>query len=172
MAIRRRTPLVRAKSDRRTVWFNFSVGATTLVASSQVLLASLNAQALGFRPFTIVRTRVLMQIESDQSAASEATNGAYGAIIVSDEAVAAGSASIPGPTSDTDAPWFVWQPWINSFLLGDGTGFVEPAGYTVVIDSKSMRKVGLNQDVAIMAQEAGGVGAIITARGRMLIKLH
>ena len=160
-----------ARSDRKPVWLGLQF-ATTAIGTSNALIGSLNAAALALRPFTIVRTRAVIQFESDQVAASETARGAFGIIVVSDQAVAAGAASIPNPFADTDAQFFVWEGLVNSFVLGDATGFTEPSGTSLVVDSKAMRKVGLNEDIAVMAVVATAAGINLTVAGRMLIKLH
>ena len=59
----------------------------------------------------------------------------------------------------------------GSFLLGDATGFVEPAGQSVSIDSKAMRKVNDGEDL-VLTFETGGAGMQFILGGRLLIKEH
>ena len=118
-----RTPL-RQGQRRQNVWIGVDLGPTVVPASAKVLLGLLDAAALGLRPFTIIRTRLFIHIESDQTAASEVSQGVFGEIVVSDQAVAAGAASVPGPVTNPDAPFIVYEPFVNSFLFGDGTGFL------------------------------------------------
>ena len=166
-----RTPL-RQGQRRVADWFGVSLGPTSLPASAKVLMGTLNAAALDVRPFTIVRTRVTMFVESDQSVASEITRGVLGLIIVSDQAVAAGSASVPGPVTNSDAPFFVYEPFVNSFSFATASGFVEPAGTIVQIDSKAMRKVSSGENLAIILENATALGAIVSLQGRFLVKMH
>ncbi len=161
------------KSDRQTQWIGVDISLVTVAANTKVLAGVLNAGALALRPFTVVRSRLLFQLESDQTAASEVTRGAIGAIVVSEQATAAGAGSIPGPHQEADSSgWFVWEPFINSFLFLDATSFNEPNGYMKVVDSKAMRKVGPNEDVAIMFEVQGTPAVVISMQGRMLLKLH
>ena len=171
MAVRRRSNLVRAKSDRQSVWFAVDVSAG-IAAGAATQVATLSAAALLFRPFTVVRTRLLINWQSDQAIANETPVGALGMIVVSNEAASAGLASIPDPVADQDSPFFVWQAMISSFLFASGVGFTEPTGLDYVVDSKAMRKVGTNEDVSIMVEEIVNVGANIRVLGRMLVKLH
>ena len=170
----RRTHVVTrgGKSDRQSVWIGITLLQVALVAGSKTMVLSLNAAALAARPFTIIRTRFLLQYTSDQLAASEAPQANFGIIVVSDQAVAAGAASVPGPTTNTDAPWFVHEGLIADFIFGDGTGFHTAGGYVTKVDSKAMRKVGQNEDVAFMVEQRAALGAIIALQGRMLVKLH
>ena len=51
-------------------------------------------------------------------------------------------------------------------------GFNESVGSAYDIDSKAMRKVGPNEDVALMIEEVNAFGAVVQTTGRMLVKLH
>ena len=81
---------------------------STLAVSSKVLV-------VGFVPataidLTVLRTVGVLAIASDQSAATEEQIGAFGMIMVSDTAFAAGAASIPSPVADAENDgWFVFQ---------------------------------------------------------------
>ena len=167
----RRSRFVRPPKSTKT-WLQVDLAPQAVAGSATVLLSSLNAAALAFRPFTILRTRALLRVESDQLSASEASRGAMGMIVVSDQAVAAGTASIPKPTTQADAKFFVWEPWINSFLLASAVGFTENGGERIVVDSKAMRKVAINEDVAIQCSNSSANGVLATLEGRILIQLH
>ncbi len=154
------------------MWVGNNISTTNLPAVSNVLVALFSALALGLRPFTILRTRVLIQYRSDQQVATELAFGQYGEIIVQDEAVAAGVASIPDPSSQPDASWYVHQSCFADFVFADATGFDANGGAQYVIDSKAMRKVGINEDSATVFAQVSGVGAQLTVQGRILIQLH
>jgi len=171
MAVPRRRSGFVASRRRTTQWFGIDLSAT-IVADASTQIGSLNAAALLARPFTVMRTRLWYHVESDQTAASEVATGALGMIVANDQAVAAGSGSIPDPVASSDAPFFVWEPFTNSFILGDATGFVEPGGTDIVVDSKAMRKVGANEDVSVIIEETNGVGINVFLTGRMLVALH
>ena len=40
------------------------------------------------------------------------------------------------------------------------------------VDSKAMRKVGLDDDVALVLQQRAAIGVILAVEGRFLVKLH
>ncbi len=66
---------------------------------------------------TILRTVGVLSIRSDQIAAPEEQVGAFGMIKVTDLAIAAGAASIPGPVTDIgDDGWFVHVPFAQARL--------------------------------------------------------
>ncbi len=162
-------------APKTRVWIGTGVGSTTVVASAIQVVGSLNAAALLLRPFTILRTRMIVLWESDQSTSSERPQGDLGLIVVTDTATSIGSTAIPDPSSvdgDANADWFVHQPMVVSHLLKTAVGYTSPTGQHYTVDSKAMRKVGPQDDIAIMVSETGGVGAILVTRGRMLIQLH
>ena len=168
---RRPVVLARDRSKRGNVWIGITI-ESTVGGAAKTLLASLNAAALLLRPFTVVRTRGILSIRSDQVAVTETARGALGLIVASDEAIAAGAASVPGTVSNPTAPWFVYEPWVHTILFATAAAFNSPASTSVVVDSKAMRKVGQNEDVGFTMELATAPGAIIVFQGRMLVKLH
>ena len=87
--------------------------------------------------------------------------------MVTDRAVAAGAASIPGPFTDGgDDGWFVHEGITQTELSG-----VSPIS-SQVIDSKAMRKVEDGGEIAIMVENAAAVFAFqIIFQVRLLAKL-
>ena len=130
------------------------VGSTVdqgIIAGTKVLLASfiLSNPPLGE---TILRTRVRLFVRSDNETGTEEQVGAFGLVVVTDAALAAGAGSIPGPFTDGgDDGWFVHQSiWQGaSFATANGA-----TGYD--IDSKAMRKVEDGHSIAIMVENASG----------------
>ena len=118
---------------------------------------------------TILRTRVNLWVGSDQSAAVENQQGAFGLIVVTDRAVAAGAASIPGPATDGgDDGWFVHQAFNKR---GASTSFGVPAT-PLDVDSKAMRKVEDGGEIAIMVENIDALHNItVLVSVRLLAKL-
>ncbi len=58
-----------------------------------------------------------------------------------------------------------------SFVFGDGTGFVNDGVYQNV-DSKAMRKVGIDEDAVMVFENPSVAGIDFQFVGRQLIKLH
>ena len=162
---------------RETVWlfgtaFNQTLAATTTAA----LVLSLNAAALALRPFTVIRTRGILHISSDQSGASQDFGASYGEAIVSDQASAIGVTAVPTPTVDNGSDlWFVYEFLMGRFTFGSAASFIENT-ISRVVDSKAMRKVEDGQDlVAVVEGPGAGLtadGSIIRGFTRTLIKLH
>jgi len=159
---------------RETLWFGgieFSQALAT--AGTAVLVSTLNAAALALRPFTVIRTRGMLHIDTDNAAAAEHYSAAFGMAVVSDQAAAIGVTAVPTPVTDSGSNlWFVYD-WLfgshNSRTdVGQGT-----AGFVKEIDSKAMRKVESGSDLAVVI-ERGAITAGCTLSGfaRNLVKLH
>ncbi len=160
---------------RDLVWFTAVVGASSQAvgAASVVLTGTLNSAALALRPFTVMRTHLLLTAESDQIAATEDPFGSLGMIVVSEAAAAAGVASVPTPGTEPDASWIVWQGWQSSFVFLDATGTSSAAANQYEVDSKAMRKVGIDDQLIIVLENSHSTfGAEITYNGRVLVALH
>ena len=145
-------------------------GAATLVQS--ISEASLVAQ--GLQPSTVVRTRGHLFIQSDQSAAQEASFGAISFAVTSEPARAAGVGSVLTPLVDEDADqFFVYESW-QAFSGGPSTGalFSQPTS-VVDIDSKAQRKVSQGEAIVVVIEIGHSAhGAQMVLKFRMLFKLH
>ena len=161
-------------SWRQSLWFEFDAVSTTLAAAGNaVIQTSLNAAALALRPFTVVRTRGLIHLTSDQVVASEFQDVALGAIVLQEPAIAAGAGSVPTPVTEDASDWFVYERMMNDFLFFDATGVSVNDGRQRLVDSKAMRKVDLGMDIGVIVEASAlSDGAIVTTYLRMLIKLH
>jgi hypothetical protein len=110
--------------------------------------------------------------QSDQVAANEHFEGAVGFARVTQVAATAGAASIPGPV--TDAFWDGWYGWHGiqgEFSFITAVGYHPNGGYRIDFDSKAMRKVGPNDALVIVAENASAVtGFTIAYQGSDLMK--
>ena len=158
---------------RQMIWLAGTYLEDTLAsAGANTLVASLNAAALLLRPFTVVRTRGIVGIRSDQGAVSEVQQAAIGLIVVKDVAVVAGISSLPTPVTDDSSDWFTLQSMFNAIDVTSDIGrLLTYQQYE--IDSKAMRKVDQGDDLAIVAENTGNsAGTIVSSYFRILIKLH
>jgi len=113
-------------------------------------------------PQTIMRTRGMMSIIPDVTTADLSIVGAVGMGVVSQEAFAAGVASVPEPFTDADwGGWFVWRSFglRFNFETAIGVNFV-PANWQFEVDSKAMRRVTPNEVLVVVAESQGGAFAI------------
>ena len=159
---------VAIRSSRLTTWFQFPPSEAILTGGG-VVIGSLNAAALALRPFTIVRTRGMLALRSDQAAAIERQAAAFGIAVVSDQAVAVGVTAVPPPITELASN--LWL--LHQLIYADESNLTDRtrSGQFMSIDSKAMRKVEVGQDVVVVGEVAGiGGGAILTSGFRMLVK--
>ena len=161
------------RSRRLTSWLDLPFATTTLTAAGGTIVLSLTAEELSKRPFTIVRTHMMVHMTSDQIGADEQQFAAVGMCVVSDQAAAIGVTAVPTPVTDAASDlWFFHNNVAAEFAFVTGVGFDASAGETSQFDSKAMRKVNNDQDVLLIVELATGIssGLSITIGGRLLIK--
>jgi len=162
------------RQRRETSWLEVEPVSSTIGGTTAVITHVMSAAELAKRPFTIIRTHLVIRVISDQFAASEAQIVGVGACVVSDQAVAIGVTAVPTPMVDIESElWFLHQMVFNEFTFGSGVGFDSNAGTMVNIDSKAMRKVNDGeQAIFVVETDNLSAGAIIVVGGRVLIKEH
>jgi hypothetical protein len=169
-----RRPFRQRASPPNLEWSDVSDAQTTIAAGTKTLLFTLTPTV----PIdsTIVRMRFNILIRSDQSTTPEDIVGAMGVIVVSNDAAAAGAASLPGPTSDVSADWFVYQPFCQRFSFTTAIGRTQngTAGVQYAVDSKSKRILqGTDESLAFMIEpHSDSEGFITVQQGRMLSRVR
>ena len=166
--------LGRVGKDRLTVWFTWGISSTTsAAASAAVITNTLNAAALAFAPFTIIRTRGILHVSSDQTGALENYQVQMGFAVVSAQAVAIGVTAVPTPDTDRGSGlWFVYEEVYGRFTFISGVGALE-GGHTRYFDSKAMRKVDSgDQVISVLENSSLSNGTVSIMAGRMLIKTN
>ncbi len=124
-----------------TGWFQQAQGSATAIGNTVIAVFN-EAQ-------TLVRLRGYASATIDPSAAGDIIVISMGFILADDDAVAAGAASIPSPTNDTDGDW-IWHGWFPlhaEFSTGEGSDH----NVQMVIDSKAMRRVKPNEQLVMVA---------------------
>ena len=141
-------------------------------AASKVIIGSFLLQ----EPNDIVvqRTRGMLQVQTDVfSAAVEEQFGAFGMIIVSEDAFAVGASALPGPVTDGFQDWFLWMPICQTSNVASAIGYETNVGTRDVIDSKAQRVWTVGNRVAIIAENAHATHAFeVSIAMRLLIKLR
>ena len=138
------------------------------------LLTFLSAEALALRPFTIVRTRGLLYLGTDQVAGTENQAAIYGEIVVQDTAAAVGIGSVPTPLAEGGSDFHVYEPIASRVSLVTAASMFHD-GVSKEIDSKAMRKVDLGQTLLSVVETAptgASEGVNFRSFSRTLIKLH
>jgi len=157
---------------RQTLWLGSQTTlftTTTLGANQGRLDQSLTAEELGRRPFTIVRTRGTMFVQSDQVGALEEQFVSFGMAVVSDQAIDVGVSAVPDPYSDLESD--LWFLHVNGVKGMTGTSDLEGRLYN--FDSKAMRKVEDGQDIAVVIRNVSSAfGFDFFLQFRILIKTH
>jgi len=166
----------RRSPRRKSLWLDFAqvfTAKTNIPPSSAVLLSSLNAAALALRPFTIVRTRGRLWVDTDQVADTEEPFGALGFAVVSDQASAIGVTAVPTPTTDAGSSlFFSWTPWFASMRFATASGFTSP-GSTFEFDSKAMRKVEVGEDLIVTVENQNAADQVsFLFMARILVKTN
>jgi len=159
---------------RETQWLALDPVSNTLAAGSTAVISNtMTAAELALRPFTVVRTRGVLFVESDQSAASEFYHAGFGAAVVSDQAVAIGVTAVPTPDTDRSSDlWFLYEEAWGRLVVGDVTGFLND-GMSKDFDSRAMRKVEEGSQITFVKETSAiSTGAVVKTAGRVLIKLH
>ncbi len=173
----RQTHSFRGRGSRRaTEWgiFSGSTGFASLAASTKAVAASFSSTDLSeLIPGTIVRTRGVLSIQTDQFVASEQQFGALGCALVNDVAQALGITALPGPFTNQNYDWFLLQFFVQSNIFGTGVGFIEQgASRQFEIDSKAMRKLGNGDSLVIMLENASAAHAFdFAVMLRFLVKM-
>ena len=164
----------RLGAKRLTQWIaGAAVDNALTSAGSEVLVQLLTTEEKALRPFTIIRTRGILGLASDQIAASEDQSAAFAMAVVFEQAAGIGITVVPTPVTDQESDlFFVYEDMINDFVLLSGV--ISTPGVKVHrFDSKAMRKVNPDQDVAVVkANTALSDGTTFYSRFRMLVKLH
>jgi len=157
MAARRRIQGRAQTVGGRTNWSRLVPTTSTVVAAgTKIVLTTFVLDNPGISE-TVRRTRGRFFFASDQGSSTEEVHGAWGAVVVTDAAAAAGVASMPGPVTDaSDDNWFVWEPFGN-MLANVATGNIAATNEPLVdFDSKAMRKVATGFQLAFIVENSSG----------------
>ncbi len=175
ITVNRKSGFIRrsGRMRRETLWQRLGSTRTTLAAGTPVLFTGFNATILGLRPFTIIRSRGVLHISSDQIAAPESYLAHLSFAIVSEEAFAIGVTAVPTPETDDSDLFFLFETVAGRLQFGDATGFASEGTFKEY-DSRAMRKMEVGQQISIVEENAGAPfgGCLLTTTGRLLLKLH
>jgi len=163
------------RNIRATIWGDVSEAITTLVAANTAILTNVTGAAfLALRPFTVMRIRGYLAVGSDQSVATEDYQMAWGAAVVSDQAVAIGVTAVPTPFTDADSDlWLMYEQFTGRILVDTNVGFEGNGVLGRQIDSKAMRKVDEGSQLIFVAENSSiASGSRSLTHARVLIKLH
>ncbi len=151
--LRQQRPVAR-RAKAVTTWSRFPSTASvpvTIAFGAEVILATVELSNPGIGE-TILRTRGLLQVTSDQGSAFEDQNLAFGMIVVSDPAAAVGITAVPKPGVEaSDDGWFVHQ-----YVMSAGASVNANDVSRLYFDSKAMRRVEEGFQIAVVAENMNG----------------
>ena len=131
--------------------FGSAASFSSLAAGSSVIVGSFVSGG----DATVVRTRGMLQILTDQRAATEEVHGALGMAVVSQDAFDSGIAAVPTPISDIGSnSWLLWTPFEHAFGFGSNIGIQEPSSSVFTFDSKAMRKFNADQRLVVVLENS------------------
>ncbi len=158
----RRLTISRRGQRPNNSWFGvISSEYVDVAAATKQLLGSLVPSNAGIDE-TVLRLIGNVSVMSDQAANLERQIGSIGLIVVSNQAVAAGAASIPGPSTDIeDDGWFAHMQFAQ--LTNRDTDAVGIASLTYDFSSKGRRVVQEGESIAIMAENIHATNALSLA---------
>ena len=85
--------------------------------------------------------------------------------MVSEDAFAAGAASVPGPITDGDADWMMHGFMPNRFNFRDGTGADSIGGAVFANDSKARRRVADGHGLCFILETGAASSGLVVAQG-------
>ena len=154
---------VQRPRKRAMSWQGFSIDFADLVNGTAQAAAAIPENILeNFPTPTLIRTRGGISVWTDPSS----TPGGFGVLTVGlifVTAAALAANGVPSPLADSGNDFFYW----DTFHVGASATDVIGEDITVdrkVVDSKSMRKIGLNEVVALSAEW-------LTCEGTMVVNM-
>jgi len=168
MAARR---VFRRSSVRRSTFWEGTSFTVSVASGGKSVVTVIAENLLENTPnATLVRVRgnVTGHLTA-QGAAATATALAYGLMVVNQPALTAGVASLPGPLQE------LWraQGLQTTIAIGGAEAILGMRAFDHEVDSKAMRKTGLNQAIVFIAENGAliSTGVIqITVNLRLLFK--
>ncbi len=154
----RRTNIVRRPKANKAWSFVQSLGFNVGAASTKVTMGQLALSNPGIDE-TALRWVGVLSIETDQVAANENQEGAFGIIRVRDTARVAGVASLPSPLVNGDEDWIVHVPFLQRFVLQSAVGFETSFRIQYKFDFKTKRRLSNGEEfVFVLESTANSAG--------------
>ncbi len=171
-----------ARGPRRLTSWSIGPGHDGLLSGDVTAFSTSTAQIIGAGVIPVIPALTIVRIHGSlllSLTAADAQRSGFqfvaGIGVASLDAFTAGAASLPDPFDDTDWPGWMWQfsadlrTAVGAIAVGDPS--VNPM--RVVVESKSMRKLRINE-VLFLSVQAGETGTStmdVRAYTRVLAKL-
>ena len=164
--------VTRAPRSKKT-WIGVEIAPGPVAANAAVLFGILNAEAIDQLPFTVLRSRGVLIMESDQEVLTEDFGGAFAMVHTTQRATAAGIGSVDNPFGNSSSGnFFVWEPIYSKVFQQGGAAVGSQTSAIFPVDSKAMRKLVLGDDIAFVFEALDLSGLNVGFMGRVLIQLH
>jgi len=162
---------------RQTTWIASAdiTAPTTLSGGVAVLDQSFTEAQIAFLgPFTVTRTVGWLAVRGDTLSQSEDQLVAVGAAVVSEQARAAGIASLPTPITDEESDlFFLYDSVVGGFDLLTAVGMSNQSWTIRYFDSRAQRKVQSDGEGVVWTVENSlATGLEYMLKFRMLVKLN
>jgi len=142
------------RSRRPTFWEGASVNSTVTTGASVINTVLSEAQLENVPAPTIVRIRGSILVQVTASAATPGRSSCVLGIKLTTGAALAGAA-VEQPLLDIGSDW-IWWTAVPLFLAGGSVAAPNSDGRSIVhrveVDSKAMRKTGINSVLVLVAQ--------------------
>ncbi len=171
MARRHRSTFQRGPR-RATDWSaSVSLAGAVNVAASTAAILEVFIPIIGGE--TLIRTRGMFTVGSDQSSGDEIQIGAFGICVVTEQAATVGITAVPHPSSDAAwGGWVVHQYYAARTEFLSAVGFQPNTWHRFPIDSKGMRKIDEDERLIVVVENASAFGITVTSQERFLTKVH
>ncbi len=159
-------PAIRGRRQKTKTFWDLGPGGDDIATLDSVAIATTTTVILGAgvtpvgQPLTVIRLHGFLELVMTQgTSAADGMNWAFGVGVVTADAFAAGVASVPNPFDD-----IAWNGWMVHKMGGLHTPIAGVAtnrpdsNQSIEIDSKSMRKLNLNE-VMFASMQTGEQGA-------------
>ena len=171
-----RSRVVTRSQKRQAAWADIALFSRLNALGTAASLGSAFTAVGITERLTVARIRGTVSAHLDVGAALDAYTLGCGIIIVKDEAVAAGIASMPGPLLGLEQSWI----WHHIFSLGPAaTGTTDGAqillNQTIELDTKAMRKMQDGDTLAFVwegSQDNGTPTCDGLMNARFMVLLH
>ena len=164
----------RLRGPRRLTGWEEGPGGSTVTVFTDSLAAALGSVLTVLQDgLTIVRLRGSLQAFLTVGGDPGGFHCALGACIVSNDAAAVGITAIPDPIADMDWDGWFYHRFFDVHSPGVFDGADQSNSIQFEVDSKAMRKVGVNDTVVVTleAVETGAASMSVFFDSRILLKL-
>ncbi len=149
----RRTQTVRRRRSNKTWGGAVQLGATITAASTKLAMGNFAQDNPGIDE-TALRWVGILSVATDQSAASEDQQGAFGIIRVSATAITLGVTALPSPLTNISDDWIVHIPFLQRFVPLSAVGFDPHFVTQYKFDFKTKRILGNGQGFAFVLESS------------------